>query len=219
MSLDLRVLWRVGMTDAQALRAAYSAADPAALTRAAAGRAVAAFFAGQTLAQVLGENRETMAEQLRGAIQARLDGFASGLEVVAVAIEAIHPPAGAADAYHAVQAAEIVANASVAAERGRAQGVAAAAAQTASETTNGARALAAEALGVARADLIRFTADRDAAQAGGASFPLERYFAALSSALTRAPLTILDHRVAAGDAPVLDIRPPAAAQPTTPGAE
>ena len=57
---------------------------------------------------------------LRAAAQADLDAAQSGIEIVAMVVEAIHPPAGAAEAYHAVQAAEINANARVAAERGRA---------------------------------------------------------------------------------------------------
>ncbi len=209
VSLDMRILWRAGMSDDDAFRLAYRAADPQALVRGAAGRATARFFAAKTLDDVLGENRATMASGLHAALQQRLDALASGVEVVAVVIEAIHPPAGAADAYHAVQAAEIAANASISAERGRAEGALAVSRQSANAVVDGQQAAAAEQTGAARADLIRFAADRAAAEAGGAAFQLERYFAALTASLARVPLTILDHRVEAVDAPVLDIRPPA----------
>jgi regulator of protease activity HflC (stomatin/prohibitin superfamily) len=219
VSLDLRMLWRAGMGDADALRLAYRAADPQALVRSAAGRATTQFFSARTLDDVLGENRAAMSDGLRAAMQQRLDAFASGIEVVAVVIEAIHPPVGAADAYHAVQAAEIAANASISAERGRAQGALAVSRQTANALVDSAQAAAAEQTGTARADLARFAADRAASGAGGEAFLLERYFAALTNALTNVPLTILDHRVEAADAPVLDIRPPAYAPAPASGTE
>jgi hypothetical protein len=127
--------------------------------------------------------------------------------MVAVAIEAIHPPAGAADAYHAVRAAEIAASASIAAERGRAIVVRSQSKQYAFEQMAAAAAGAAETVGTANAALTRFAADRDAAHAGGRAFLLERYFSSLSMALGRSPMTIIDHRLNWPEAPVLDLRP------------
>lgn len=211
VSADLRVLYRVGLTDAGALRATYSAAEPEALVRAAAARVAAAFFAGETIDSVLGADREAVAERLRDRLQAALDPFDSGIELVAVVIEAIHPPAGAADAYHGVQTAEIAASASISAERGRALALGAAAAQHAAEIVNAARIAAADATGGARTELTRFTADREAATVGGQAFLLERYLANVSAALARAPLTIVDSRITAAGGSVLDLRPPSAA--------
>ena len=220
VSADMRVLYRIGLADADALRAAYAVAAPEAFVRAAAGRVAAGFFAGRTLDAVLGENREAMAEHMRAAVQGALDG--TGVEIVAVVIEAIHPPAGAAQAYHAVQAAEIQATASIAAERGRALAARASAAQYAADLVNPARAAAAEATGEASATLTRFDVDREAARAGGKSFLLERYLAGLTAALPKLPILILDSRLDAPDAPVLDLRPPAgpaSAPGTAPGTE
>ncbi len=211
VSADLRVLYRVGLTDEGALRATYSAAEPAALVRAAAARVAAGFFAGETIDSVLGADREAVAERLRNRLQAALDPFASGIELVAVVIEAIHPPAGAAAAYHGVQAAEIAASASISAERGRALALRAAAAQHAAEIVNEARIAAADATGGAHTDLTRFTADREAARVGGQAFLLERYLANVTAALGRAPLTIVDSRITSAGGSVLDLRPPSAA--------
>jgi regulator of protease activity HflC (stomatin/prohibitin superfamily) len=207
VSADLRILYRVGLTDADALRAAYATADPEAFVRASAGRVVAGFFADRTLDEVLGGDREAMADTLCNRLQKALDAAGSGLQAVAVVIEAIHPPAGAADAYHNVRAAKIAAQTSVAVERG-------AFAQSAN-----ASAAAEETVAGARTANLRFTADRDAARAGGKSFLLERYFAALSAALGHAPKTIIDHRLNWPEAPVLDLRPLAAAAGTTGGKE
>ena len=208
VSADLRVLWRVGLADADALRATYGLAAPEALVQASAGRVAAGFFGGRTLDQVLGENREAMAERMRAAVQDELDRAGAGIEIVAVVIEAIHPPAGAAEAYHGVQAAEIDVAAGIAAERGRALAARASALQYAADLVAKAKGVAAETTGEAAATLTRFTADRDAARAGGDAFLFERYFASIAAALPRVPLTIVDSRLAAPDAPILDLRPP-----------
>jgi regulator of protease activity HflC (stomatin/prohibitin superfamily) len=123
-------------------------------------------------------------------------------------VETIHPPAGAAEAYHAVQSAEISANALVAAEKGRAAATLAAGRQYATEQVTQAQALAAEIVGQARGDAARFAADREGDAAGHKVFVLERYYATLVSALPRVPATIVDSRIAPGNAPVLDLRPP-----------
>jgi regulator of protease activity HflC (stomatin/prohibitin superfamily) len=152
-----------------------------------------------------------------------------------VLIEEIHPPAGAAAAYHAVQAAEINANASIFDETGRAKRTAGIAQQEAHQLTAAAKAQAAETLHTADAEAYRFGADRRAYGDGGQAFLLERSYGNLRAALSKAPLTIIDHRLSAADGPVIDLRssapgganrapaaptPPAPAQPTvTPGIE
>lgn len=206
VSVDLKVLFRTGLGDASALRAAYAVAAPEALVRAEAGRLLARVLAGKVLADMLGENRETLAETLRAQLQAELDRLNSGIELVGMVIEAIHPPAAAGEAYHNVQAAEIVARTAVATERGRAQASAAAARQTSADLASGARGAAAEMTGQAETALRVFTADQDAARAGGPAFLLERYFANLSAALAKSPLMIVDHRLRGADAPVIDLR-------------
>jgi regulator of protease activity HflC (stomatin/prohibitin superfamily) len=210
VSLDARVLYRVGLDDASVLRAVYGAADPQALVRAAAGRLLAHDFAHRTLDGALGESREALGEQLRAALQADLDARDSGLELLGVVIESVHPPAGAADAYHRVQAAEIAASASIAGERGRAEATASYAQQEARARTDRAQAASGERVAAAQAELTSFAADQRADQAGGPAFRLERYFADLATALARAPLVVLDHRLEAPDAPVVDLRPFAA---------
>jgi regulator of protease activity HflC (stomatin/prohibitin superfamily) len=217
VSADIRLRYRIGMSDHAALLAATAVADPVALLRAASGRAIAAFFAGRTLEAVLGENREAMAGRLRVALQQELDRTGCGIDLAAVVIEAIHPPAGAAEAYHNVQAAEIQAITSIAAERGHALATGANARQYATDIVAQARAAAAEATGTASADLIRFTADDAAARAGGEAFLLERRLSSIANALAKAPLTIIDHRIPPAEAPLLDLRPPPAA-PTAPSA-
>ena len=207
VSADIKLRYRVGLTDPDALRFTYGTADPAELLRASAGRAIGAFLAGRTLDAVLGENREAMADGLAATVQRNLDGFGSGLQLTGFVIEAIHPPAGAAQAYHYVQAAEIQANARISAERGQAIATRAKASQYATDIETQAQAAAAETIGIADADLIRFTADHASAIASPESFLLERRLSDLAAGLSKSSITIIDHRIPAADAPVLDLRP------------
>jgi regulator of protease activity HflC (stomatin/prohibitin superfamily) len=219
ISADIRVLFRIGLTDQDARMAAYAAVAPDALVRAEAGRVVARYVAGRTLDSMLGANREQMAEDMRSAVQRALDAHRTGIRIVAMSVEAIHPPAGAADAYHNVRAAEISAAASIAVERGVAATVQAQSRQSAFAQAASASAGAAERLAAARTQSIRFKADQQAAAAGGRSFLMERYFASLVSALGKAPKTVIDHRLNWPEAPVLDLRPFAAAAAGTGGKE
>jgi len=210
VAADVRVRWRVGLSDEAALDAAYRTVAPEALVRAAASRAVARALAGRTLDEVLGDRRDRFADMLRAAAQADLDTAQSGIEIVAIIVEAIHPPAGAAEAYHAVQAAEINANARVAAERGRAAATLAVGAERAIGEIADAEGLSAELVGQAKGDAALFAADRDGAALAPEAFARERYYDRLVAALARVPMTIVDSRIAPADAPVLDLRPPGA---------
>jgi regulator of protease activity HflC (stomatin/prohibitin superfamily) len=236
VSTEISVLYRVGLTDDAALKSVYAVSDPAALVKSVADRLVLQFFNSRTLDAVLGARRENVADSLRDGLQRDVDAHSAGIEIVSVLIEEIHPPAGAAAAYHAVQAAEINANASIFDETGRAKRTAGIAQQEAHQLTAAAKASAAETLHTADAEAYRFGADRHAYGDGGQAFLLERSYGNLRTALSKAPLTIIDHRLPAADGPVIDLRtgganrtpgaPPAAApgpapaQPSvTPGIE
>ena len=176
---------------------------------------VSASFAGQTLDSVLGADREAMGRAMRQALQSKLDAHQTGLEAVAVIVEAIHPPAGAADAYHAVRAAEIAANAAIYAERGRALTIRAQSRQYEFEQTASAAARSAEIDGEARNVAIRFGADRAASAIAGPDFVFERYLATLTATLKHQPLMIVDSRIWSASAPTVDLRPMPGALPTT----
>ena len=216
VSVDLQVLYRIGLDARSARLVTYGVLAPDALVRSEAGRLLARTFAGERLEDVLGAGREAMAESLRTKLQAELDRVSGGIELVGVVIEAIHPPAGAADAYHNVQAAEIIANTAISTERGRAQATASRARQMTTELIDAAQGAAADTTGQARVAARTFTADQDAANVGGASFLLERYFANVTTALAKSQLVIVDHRLGGADAPVIDLRQ-FGAPPTRPG--
>ncbi len=208
VSVNLRVLYRIGLDDASARHALYDDVAPARLVSTVAGRLLAHFFADRTLNDALGENRDRIARGLRSNLQSELDHLSSGVEVVAVVIEALHPPGGAAAAYRAVQAAEIAARTSIAEERGRAESTASIARRDAAQTIADADAGAAAEIGAAEVQLRQMRADDDAYRAAGRAFLVERYFADLRAALAQSSLELVDHRLAGASAPTLDLRPP-----------
>jgi regulator of protease activity HflC (stomatin/prohibitin superfamily) len=223
VSTEISVLYRVGLTDAAALASVYSVADPETLVKEAASRLVLRYFNSRTLEAVLGAKRENIADALRAELVNDLDSRHAGIDVVSVLIEEIHPPAGAAAAYHAVQAAQINASASISNETGRAKRTAGIAQQEAHQLTTAAAAQAEETLHAANADAYQFNADRRAYAEAGRAFLLERSNRDLVATLSQAPLIIVDHRLTAAQSPVIDWRTlgaggAAAVTPAQPGA-
>ncbi|QEL54528.1 SPFH domain-containing protein [Chromobacterium paludis] len=205
MALDVRLVYRLGLSDRAALDS-YRQADAPGLLRDIAGQAILHAFASQQLDALLGAELAGVSRQLRLQIQSRLDAADSGLELLAVVIQSIHPPAAAANAYHNVQAAQIQAQANVARERGQAVRALSAARQQARLARDEASAAAAEKLAAGQAASIAFSADRQAAQAGGQAFLLERYLHRLRQGLAGASPIIIDHRIDPSGMPMLDLR-------------
>ena len=206
VSTEISVLYRVGLTDDAALQSVYAVAEPETLVKEAASRLVLRYFSSRTLEAVLGARRENIADSLRDALVGDLNARHAGIDIVSVLIEEIHPPAGAAAAYHAVQAAEINATASISDERGRAKRTAGVAQQEAHQLITASSAQAEETLRAANTDAYQFNADRHAYAEAGRAFLLERSNRDIVAALVQTPLTILDHRLSAAQAPIIDLR-------------
>jgi regulator of protease activity HflC (stomatin/prohibitin superfamily) len=203
---DLRVVYRVGLSDAAAMSAAYRVDGPENLIRASVGQLLVRYFSRYTLLDVLGQNRETFANELRASLQDQLDRLSSGIEAIAVVVEAIHPPPGAASAYHNVQAAEILANTAISSKRADAIRTMKFAERLATETLNGTSAAAAELVGQAQSESILFKSDRAARERDGEAFLLERRFERLVSGLGKSEFIVVDHRVSSRNPPTIDLR-------------
>jgi regulator of protease activity HflC (stomatin/prohibitin superfamily) len=217
VDLDLRLVWRVALSDKAALEAVANDADPDALVRSVGAQVLVQTFADRSLPALLSADRETLGAALRQQSQRRLDALASGVELVAVVIEAIHPPPAAADAYHAVQAAGIRSQIAVADETGGATESRSVAQQTAIYELDAARGGAATTLEQARGDAALFAGEQQAYQVGGQAVLLERWFDDVIRALGNTELLILDHRLAGGRMPTIDLRPPLVPGQTLPG--
>jgi regulator of protease activity HflC (stomatin/prohibitin superfamily) len=203
---DLRVVYRVGLSDAAAMSAAYRVERPENLIRASVGQLLVRYFSRYTLLDVLGQNRESFANELRASLQEQLDHLSSGIEAIAVVVEAIHPPPGAASAYHNVQAAEILANTAISSKRADAIRTMKFAERLATETLNGTSAAAAELVGQAQSESILFKSDRAARERDGEAFLLERRFERLVSGLGKSEFIVVDHRVSSRNPPTIDLR-------------
>jgi regulator of protease activity HflC (stomatin/prohibitin superfamily) len=213
---DLRVVYRVGLSDEAAMNAAYRVDRPENLIRASVGQLLVRNFSRYTLFDMLGRNREIFANQLRDSLQDQLNGLSSGIEAIAVVVEAIHPPPGAASAYHNVQAAEIRAGAAISSKRADAIRTMKLAEKFAIETRNGASASAGELVGQAQNESILFKSDRTARQRDGEAFLLERRFERLVNGLGKSDFIVVDHRLSSKNPPTIDLRSfslPAGSQP------
>lgn len=207
VNMDVRFVYRIGLSDQAALAATYNSADVPTLIRSTASRILVHDFASRTLDGLLGEDRVGLAEEIGRAVQADLQKLDSGVEILATVVEAIHPPAGAANAYHGVQAAQIAAQALISRERGAAAEATNQAQLQASIAHDQATASAHEINSTAQAADLKFAAERKAYSSAGQAFVLEQYLSQLTQGLASAKLLVLDHRLGgSGNAPTIDLR-------------
>ena len=213
VDVDLRLVWRIGASSQAARDAAYVSGDPERLLRAAAGRILVRNFASHTLLGLIGEDRDAFASTFRTTLQRELERLQIGIELLAVAFEAIHPPPAAAAAYHDVQAAGVRASVAVRLETGQAAATIALSRQTAQFDRNTAEMEAADLIAAAQVERARFGADQTGYARHPDSFLIERRFDRLAQGLGRAKLVVLDHRLDGPTAPFLDMRSSAPAVP------
>lgn len=207
VNMDVRFVYRIGLSDQAALAATYNNADVPTLIRSTASRVLVHDFASRTLDGLLGEDRVGLAGEIGRAVQADLQKLDSGVEILATVVEAIHPPAGAANAYHGVQAAQIGAQALIARERGAAAEATNQAQLQASIARDQATATAHEINATAKAAELKFSAEKKAYANAGQAFVLEQYLGQLSQGLASARLLVLDHRLGgSSNAPTIDLR-------------
>ena len=205
---EIRVLYRTGLTDAAAWQSVYGSSDQVAVVKQQASQIATRYFSSHTLDEVMGGQRESLEESLRAQLAQAVAADHAGIDIVAVLVEAVHPPAGAAAAYHAVQAAEINADASVANATGHALRTAGEAQAAAQQLTDSAQAGAIEKVQAATGDAYQFDADRKAYHASPPAFLLERRDADLTQALKGQRLIVVDSRLTSAQMPLIDMRAP-----------
>lgn len=206
VNMDIRLIWRVGLRDQDALNSQYQTDKLPDVIRSIARQVLVSEFATKQLDELLDEQRVTLALILNRQIQQRLDALHSGVELLFTRVEAIHPPVGVANAYHGVQAAQIAATALIAREKGYAANVVSDAQQNALIRLNDAQAFSHENLARADATALQFAAEHDAWRVAGEAFITERRYALLTQALAQAPLLIIDSHLQGNNPSVLDLR-------------
>ncbi len=207
VDVDMNVVYRIGTSDEAARNAAYSVAEADALIQALSGQLLVHYFATNTLTDVLGQSREQFAEGFREKLQGQLDGMKSGIDAIAVLVEAVHPPPGAAAAYHSVQAAELLAQTQVATSKGDAARAVRGAQTTALREKNQAQSTAADVLSAAKVDAAFFKSDAQAYRNGGGyALVFERYLDQVARSVRRVPAVIIDRNIPKADTPNIDVR-------------
>lgn len=218
MDMDVRFVYRIGMNDDAAMAGLYHTENMPVLIRSIANQVLVHDFSSRTLDNLLGSEQTRLAAAIGQKVQRQLDNLHSGVELLATVIESIHPPAGAADAYHGVQAAQILAQSAIAGEKGQAAQQLNAAQQFSRLALDAATAQSHENLDQAQVMTLRFNAENQAYQTGGQSFLNERYFSQLTLAMQQHPkVLIVDSRIGGETPPVLDLRN--FTLPFTPGAD
>lgn len=206
INIDMSIVYRIGLSDQAAIDAAYNVDAPGEMVKSIAQQILAHYFARNTLREVLGQNREAYVRRFQGELQSRLAALSTGIEVMTVVVEGIHPPPKVAASYQAVQAAAIDSHIKVNTATAEAAREMKMAALVANATRNDALSAAAERLSKARVDSIQFEGERQAHAAGGPSFLLERRLSRVARGLADKPLIIMDHRIPASAAPSFDMR-------------
>ncbi|NBB08776.1 protease modulator HflK [Pseudomonas sp. SLFW] len=206
VNMDVRFVYRIGLDDQAAMAATYNSADIPSLIRSTASRVLVHDFASRTLDELLGEQRTDLAADIGTAVARDLKKLDSGVEILATVVESIHPPAGAANAYHAVQAAQISAQALISRERGAAADQANLAQLHASVAHDQAAASSREVMATAQSADLRFSAEQQGYAKAGQAFLLEQYLSQLTLGVTHAKLLVLDHRLGGTSAPTIDLR-------------
>lgn len=206
VNMDIRLIWRVGMQDTDAMKSLYQTEDLPTLIQRVARQVLAQYFAHQQLDDLLNEQRSTMSATLNKEIQQRLNRLDTGVELLYTRIESIHPPAGAANAYHGVQAAQIAANAGIMREKGYAATVTNDAQRKATVAIDKAKAAANELQAQANKSQLRYIAEYDAWKINPEAYINERRYQTYSKALSQTPLLIIDNQASGVNEPMLDLR-------------
>jgi regulator of protease activity HflC (stomatin/prohibitin superfamily) len=206
VNMDVRFFYRIALSSEGAMRAAYQTSDLPSLLRSTASRVLVSVFASRTLDGVLGEERVALSRLIGRSVQQHMDDLNSGVEILATVVEAIHPPAGAADAYHSVQAAQIASEASISRQRGEAATTTNSAREEATLEIDSATATGRETLDASRAVASRFEAEERAYRTAGNAFMFEYYLSQVALGLSMSQVTIVDHRIGNTTAPTIDLR-------------
>ncbi|MBC6438236.1 MAG: FtsH protease activity modulator HflK [Rhodobacteraceae bacterium] len=102
VDIDFEVVWNI--SDPSLFL--FNLRDPEATVRAVSEAAMREVIAASQLAPILNRDREIIADTVRELIQATLDSYESGINVVRLNLDRADPPAEVIDAFRDVQAAE-----------------------------------------------------------------------------------------------------------------
>ncbi len=102
VDIDFQVVWNIGNIE----QFVFNLAEPRETIRAVSESAMREIIARSELAPILNRDRGVIAQELRTLIQATLDSYESGVNIVRVNFDKADPPAEVINSFREVQAAE-----------------------------------------------------------------------------------------------------------------
>ncbi|MEM1313431.1 MAG: SPFH domain-containing protein [Pseudomonadota bacterium] len=211
---DVVITYRAGLAPEASLAAAYNVADADGLVSRIGRRELVDLFNNRTAEDLLFADFSAFSRSSHDAIQRRLDALGTGIDVVDVIFEAVHPPIATAATFHRVHAAEKEAAALVDIARAEAERLRATALIAAAEANDRAKAEAFASAAQARAERLAFAAERRAFLQGRDVFEFERALQTFQGAFADKNLIIVDPRIVADQGFVLDLSEQAPREPS-----
>ncbi|MFE3837510.1 FtsH protease activity modulator HflK [Pseudogemmobacter sonorensis] len=152
VDIGFQVVWNISDPE----RYLFSLADPEETIRAVAESAMRDIIARSELSPILNRDRGAIASDLRVAIQATLDTYNAGIQVIRLNLARAQPPADVAEAFRAVQSAQAERSRLENEADGYANRVTAGARGEAARLTEEAEAYRAQAVNSAEGEASRF---------------------------------------------------------------
>ncbi|PID71691.1 MAG: hypothetical protein CSB34_05810 [Desulfobulbus propionicus] len=203
---DVVITYRIGFDPTSALQAVYYLDDPGSLIARIGRRELIELFNSRTAEDLLFADFSEFSKACHASVQASLDELHSGIDIVDVIFEAVHPPIKTAPTFHRVHGAEKESVALVDIERAKAEKEHATAQITASQVLDQAEADAFNTIALARAEQVAFLAERQAVKRQREVFTFERSLQVYEKTFTNKNLIIVDPDIRANQGFVVDLR-------------
>lgn len=187
VSINLRIHYRIG----DLLSYLKNSSSPASLLESAAYETVTNVTIGTDLDSMLAADRAAFSESFKKQLTERIKDYNTGLEVVSVVIESIHPPVEIADIYQQIISAGIEAEKLILDAENTAGITLAAAESQYHSDVNGATANSSTAIAEAKASVAEFMASAKADSEYGDGYRYYKYLTALKNAYSGAKLIIV----------------------------
>lgn len=163
----------------------YCYLDPHKFLEAICHREAVLYAAHSDIERLLGPGRKRTAEDLKNLIQAQMDQYRMGMEIVFVGLESVHPPVAVAESYEQVISAQQTRQASILKAQGQAQELLAQVRGESAVLEAQAQAYAFERSEMARADSARFARQLQALEKGKTVYLWREYLSVLEELLPK----------------------------------
>ncbi|MEM1160793.1 MAG: SPFH domain-containing protein [Pseudomonadota bacterium] len=202
---DVVITYRAGLSAKASLRSTYHVADADILVSQIGRRELINLFKNRTAEDLLFADFSAFSRAHHSAVQERLDALETGIDVIDVIFEAVHPPIQTAATFERVHAAEKESAVLVNIARAEAEQMSATAQINAARTRDQAQSDAFADTAQARAERVLFSAERAAYDRAEGVFVFERALQVFERTFAGKNLIIVDPEINAGQGFVVDL--------------